>query len=487
MANKVSFIIQLKDQFGRVASKVNRQFEKMKKTADKAKRSISDFAKKAKASLGDLGKKAAATGAVMTAALTVPIGLMARQMIAAASDATETANKFNSVFDDVRGKANQAADDFSKNFGTAGSTARKLIGDTGDLLVGFGFSGDAALDLSRKVNELAADLTSFQNVQGGVPAASEALTKALLGETESAKSLGIVIRQNDKAFRTQVKVLMRTRRITEQQAKAIVILNQAQQQSRKAVGDVQRTWEDYASVVRRNEEATKELSESFGRLMIPLATKLTNALTKLVKWVNNLSPRMKSIVLVLAGLVAIGGPLLLVLGGIATAMSVITLPVLAVSAAVLGLIAAGVLLAANWEGVIGGLKAMWQGFLDFIDSVFGSIGDTFTLLFQGRLIDAMKSWANVSIKIINKLIEPLDFIANLLGFDAGTIKIPEFNVNIDDAVLKRLETPGAPVQAVNGTLDGQITVAAAPGTQVKETSMASAGSGLNVGMNMVAP
>lgn len=487
MANKVSFIIQLKDQFGRVATKVNRQFEKMKRTADKAKRSITDFAKKGQAALGKFGKKAAATGAVMTAALTVPIGLMAKKMIDAASDATETANKFNSVFDDVRGKANQVADDFSKNFGTAGSTARKLIGDTGDLLVGFGFSGDAALDLSRKVNELAADLTSFQNVQGGVPAASEALTKALLGETESAKSLGIVIRQNDKAFKAQVKVLMRTKRISEQQAKAIVILNQAQQQSRKAVGDVARTWEDYASVVRRNDEATKELSESFGRLMIPLATKLTNALTKLVKWVTNLSPGMKKIVLLLAGLVAIGGPLLLVLGGIATAFTVISLPVLAVGAAILALIAAAVMLYANWEGIVGGLKALWQGFLDFIDGIFGSIGDTFTLLFQGRLIDAMKSWANIGIKIINKLIEPLDFIANLLGFDAGTIKIPEFNINIDDAVLKKMETAGAPVQSMNGTLDGRITVAADPGTQVKETSLASSGSGLNVGMNMVTP
>lgn len=487
MANKVSFIIQLKDQFGRVASKVNRQFEKMKRTADKAKRSIRDFAKKAQASLGNLGKKAAATGAIMTAALTVPIGLMAKQMIDAASDAEETASKFATVFENVGGKAEQVARDFAKNFGVASSTAKKLIGDTGDLFVGLGASEGAALDLSKRVQELASDLASFQNIQGGTAQASEALTKGLLGETDNLKSLGIIVSLGDKKFKRLVKTIQRTKGITEKQARAEAILQEAIKQSGKAIGDTQRTWDSYANVVRRNDEATKELNESFGRLMIPIATKLTVTLTKLVKWVDNLSPGMKKIVLVLAGLVAIGGPLLLVLGGIATAFSVISLPVLAVSAAILGLIAAGVLLAANWEGVIGGLKAMWQGFLDFIDDVFGGIGDTFTLLFEGRLIDAMKSWANVGIKIVNKLIEPLDFIANLLGFDAGTIKIPEFNINIDDAVLKRMETPGAPVQAANGTLDGQITVAAAPGAQVKETSMTSTGSGLNVGMNMVAP
>lgn len=471
MANKVSFIIQLKDQFGRVAGKVDRQFSNIKRSADKASQSMVKFAKKAKQSLGEFGKKAAQAGAVMTAALTVPITMMGKRMIDAASDATETANKFNAVFDDVRGKANQVADDFAKNFGTAGSTARKLIGDTGDLLVGFGFTGDAALELSNKVNSLAADLTSFQNVEGGVDAASAALTKALLGETESAKSLGIVIRQNTKEFRTQVKLTALTKGISEQQAKAIVILNQAQQQSKKAIGDVNRTWEDYASVVRRNDEATKELSERFGKLMIPLATKLTNAMTKAVKWVDRLSPGMKKLALVLAGIVAIGGPLLVIFGGIAAAISVISLPVLAVSAAVVGLIAVIALLALNWDTITKTMTDLWVKFSDIVGGTIEQIGINFGILWDG-VKTGLLNFVNFAIKQLNFLLTPLNFVADKLGFGG---------VNIAPIVA-----PSAPVNGANGTLNGQITVTAAPGTKVKDTSLKTTGNGLNLGMNMVA-
>lgn len=448
MANKVSFIIQLKDQFGKTAAKVRRQFEGIKKAADKAKHSVIDFARKGRESLKSLGKQALQTGAVMTAGLTVPIALLSKKMINAASDATETANKFNSVFDEVRGKANTVADDFAKTFGTAGSTSRKLIGDTGDLLVGFGFTGDAALELSRKVNELAADLTSFQNVEGGVDAASAALTKALLGETESAKSLGIVIRQNDKGFRNQIKTVMRTQRVTEQQAKAIVILGQAQQQSRKAIGDVSRTWEDYASVQRRATERTKEMNEKFGRILIPIATRVTNIMIKVADAVGNLSPGMKTLVLILAGLVAIGGPLLIVLGGIALAFSVITLPILAIGAAIIAVGAIIVAAVANWETITYFFGTVWEkakaGLIDFV---------------------------NFGIQMINSLLAPLNFVAEALGL--GSVKISS------------IEAPSAPSQNASATLDGQITVAAEKGTQVRSSSIQARGRKMNVGLNMV--
>jgi len=481
VANKVSFIIQLKDKFGRTAAKVNRQFAGMKQKADAVNKSIVAMALKGQKALGAFGKSAVKTGAIMTAALTAPIVLMGKKMIDAASDATETANKFNSVFDEVEGKANKVADSFAKSFGTAGSTARKLIGDTGDLLVGFGFTGDAALDISRKVNELAADLTSFQNVEGGVDAASAALTKALLGEAESAKSLGIVIRQNTKEFRTQVKTIARVRGITEQQAKAIVILGQATQQSRKAIGDVNRTWEDYASVVRRNTERNKEMSESFGRLLLPIATKVLNKITQLVKWVSNLSPGMKKFVLIMAGLVAIGGPLLVVLGGIALAFSAITLPVLAIGAAIIAVGAIIIAAVANWETITDFFGTVWEkakaGLMDF---------------------------ANFGIEVINSLLAPLNFVAEKLGL--GSVKIssiqapapaaPSVNSiqafkNADDAAVnsikafgQSIQAPSAPSQSGSGTIDGQITVAATPGTEVRQSSIQARGKGMNVGMNM---
>ena len=258
MGNKVGFIIQLQDRFSGVAGKVKRALGSLDSKSKKLNASFSKLRKKSVELLKSLAKMGAAAAITATA----PIVLLGRSMLNAASDAVETASKFDQVFDDVKDKANQVAKEFAKSFGVASSTSKKLIGDTGDLLVGFGFTGNAALNLSREVNELAADLASFQNLEGGTTRASQALTKALLGETESAKSLGIVIRQNDPAFKAQIKALQQSLGLTEMQAKAITILSVATKQSRKAIGDVSRTWNDYANVVRRSEEKTKQLKPS---------------------------------------------------------------------------------------------------------------------------------------------------------------------------------------------------------------------------------
>jgi len=102
----------------------------------------------------------------------------------AARDGEETRQKFDVVFEGMKTGANSVADAFSKSFKLAGATTRELLGNTGDLLVGFGFTEKAALDMAVQVNSLAQDLASFTNFSGGAKGASDALTKAILGETE---------------------------------------------------------------------------------------------------------------------------------------------------------------------------------------------------------------------------------------------------------------------------------------------------------------
>jgi len=199
----------------------------------------------------------------------------------AARNAEETRSKFDTVFESLKEQANNLADNFAENFGVAGTTARELLGNTGDLLVGFGFTEKKALDLSLRVNELAQDLASFTNYSGGAKGASEALTKAILGETESAKSLGIVIRQNTPEFKREIQRLITTRGLTEQQAKAVLILNEAYKQSGKAVGDYARTKDSLANTERRMNEQYKELLEIIGNELNPTFKVLINYISTL--------------------------------------------------------------------------------------------------------------------------------------------------------------------------------------------------------------
>jgi len=444
MGNKVAYIIQLQDKFSGAAEKIKRSIGGIEEKSQQLGNQLGDLKRK----IGDTGKSMVKMGVIATAAATTPIVMLGRSMVEAASDAVETASKFDQVFDDVRGKANQVAKDFSQNFGVAGSTAKNLIGDTGDLLVGFGFTGDAALALSKEVNELASDLASFQNLEGGTERASQALTKALLGETESAKSLGIVIRQNDPVFKEQIAVLMRTQNLTEMQAKAVAILGVATQQSSKAVGDVSRTWNDYANVSRRSQERTKELKESFGVLLLPVMTKVTAAVTGVIDKVNGMSPQMKQLILAVGGLVAVGGPLLILLGGIALAVGAISAPVLLVVGAISALGAALIFLRSNW------------------DDISASISNT---------IDKLKSGFDT---LTNKILSPLA---------AAQEKLSKLSGLIFGGGSTTIRTESAPVAPIRSQTDVNVNLRAPEGIiESVKSRTTGKNAGLNMGLNMVA-
>jgi len=209
--------------------------------------------------------KALGAGAVIAgAALTRAFIDFSRESAQAASDAEEIEGKFNVVFGNISDDANAAASTIADEFDLAASTVNKLLGDTGDILTGLGFDQKTALDLSEQVGTLALDLASFTNFAGGAEGASAALTKALLGEAESVKALGIVIRQDTVEYKELVSSIMEVNGVGLVQAKALAALQIATEQSKNAIGDYQRTIESTANVTRRLEETQKSLKEAFG-------------------------------------------------------------------------------------------------------------------------------------------------------------------------------------------------------------------------------
>jgi hypothetical protein len=299
-------------------------------------KSLSDSEQKLK-SFGDniigIGKKMTIVGS--------SISLISAGLIKVASDAEETASKFSVVFQEVGDEAEKVAKDLRDNFGLSSNAAKQLLSDTGDLLTGFGFTGAAALDLSKQVNELAVDLASFTNYSGGAEGASSALTKALLGERESVKSLGISILETD----VQAKVLEMTQKgitfETERQARAYATLFIAQEQSKNAIGDFARTSDSFSNQMRILKARISDTAVELGNALLPAATelinKITNVITKIAEWIKENQKLVSIIVQVGAGigaLAAVGGPILIVIGtlskmvivikGVTTAMTTMT-------------------------------------------------------------------------------------------------------------------------------------------------------------------
>lgn len=216
-----------------------------------------------------------------------------KALISIASDAQETFSKFDTVFKDVAKSSAKVAKDFARDFGLSDLAAKKLLGTTGDILSGFEFTGKAALSLSKNVNELAVDLGSFQNIS--TERASSALTKALTGETESLKLLGIVIRQDTKEFKDNVAAIQESQGVSLQQAKSLEILRQATIQSKNAVGDFARTQKQFANQTKVLQKNIENLAVFLGLKLLPAATRVINAINNAVEPIKNFIKKVKEL------------------------------------------------------------------------------------------------------------------------------------------------------------------------------------------------
>lgn len=307
------------------------------KSIDTSEKKLSSFNGKLK-TVGDSMKK---FGDQATRKLTLPIIAAGTAMAKMAIDAEETASKFATVFKSVSAQADATAKNLAKNYGLSGTAAKKLLGDTGDLLTGFGFSAEGALDLSKQVNELAVDLASFTNYAGGAAGASAALTKGLLGETEGLKALGIAISQAEIERLAEEKGIVGE---LDRQTKAALTLELALKQSKNAIGDFARTQDSAANQARVLQADLQDMAEEFGKELIPIVKDAIKFARDLIADFAGLDDNSKRLILQIAGVTAAIGPLSKGVGVLTGAFSVMAAhPVAAtIIALAAGFIALGV-------------------------------------------------------------------------------------------------------------------------------------------------
>ena len=257
------------------------------KEADKASKSVGK-------SFDVMKVKSIAMGVASAAAVIKTIDFL-KDSTLAAINAQETFSKFDVVFSEMGSAAENAAKSFQDSFDLASVTAKKMLADTGNLLSGFGATQSQALDLSVQVNTLASDLASFTNYSGGAEGASQALTRALLGERESLKQLGIVIREEDINIKLAQKGQEKLTGNALNLAKAQATLEIALEQGKNAIGDYERTHDSASNTLKRAKEATTELQVAIGTALSPSVSLLgglwatvATELAKVIKANNDL-------------------------------------------------------------------------------------------------------------------------------------------------------------------------------------------------------
>ena len=180
------------------------------------------------------------------------------------SDLEEETQKFGVVFSGMGKQAEKVVKELQESYGQSELSARRSLALTGDLLTGFGFDRKTALDMSEQVAKLGADIASFSNYAGGAEGAVIALTKGLLGETESMKMLGIAIRQDSDEFKNMVANIRTSTGASEAQAKAQAVLKLAYAQSGNAIGDFKRNMDSIANQSRVFGNSMLDLKSAVG-------------------------------------------------------------------------------------------------------------------------------------------------------------------------------------------------------------------------------
>ena len=252
----------------------NRKMEEAKRTTSEFSNTLKIVPREsqnAAQSLTKLGNTAVtALKGFATAYVVTRINELRKELVQAGSDAEETANKFNVVFATVSERANQAADNLRLNYGLSREGAQAALSSVGDLLSGLGVASDKALELAQQTVQLGTDLASFTNYAGGAEGATQALTSALLGETEAAKSLGVVLTDDQmEKYASSVGKSWKNLNLAE---KAQLRLNAAIAQSPNAVGDFARSMNSYANQVRIAEAISRDFTTTVGEGLLQAHT-----------------------------------------------------------------------------------------------------------------------------------------------------------------------------------------------------------------------
>lgn len=208
-----------------------------------------------------------------------------------ASEVEEMENKFDVVFDSLGKQVDQWAQDYADAIGRNKNTIKGYLADQQNLLVGFGMTREAGAELSKQMTTLALDLASFANMDEDT--AVNAMTKAVMGQSEAAKTLGAVLNDDTRAQAMLAMGLSGTYESLDQLTKMQVNYQAILSQSPDAIGDCERSLGSYESTTRQFQAKLLEVKQLIGQFFMPTFQKVlsygTRGLTVLRNIIQKIS------------------------------------------------------------------------------------------------------------------------------------------------------------------------------------------------------
>ena len=392
----------------------------------KADTKIRGFANGAKKILG-AALKAGMIGAGI--AIAAGIGILTKSVFEAA-DAGEAMAKFSATFGTAGDGLVKTLDELATATGRSKFELRESAADFGAVTKALGFTEEGAADMSAAALEMAVDLGAFHNLP--TEDVAKRIRKALTGETESMKELGVVVNANRIKQELLNMGYEDNLATVDEAVKAQAIFNIIQRQTTDAVGIAAEEAGSFTGQVVSLKAAWSDFMIDVGTKLLPILTPMLtafqemarDALPKVVDWVSNkLVPAIVSVAtfisgtlvpalqafggwvsensdIIIAALIGFGTAVLLSLVPAfiawATAAGAAAIATIAAAAPFLLLAAAIAALVLVWTKDLGGVRtfmtALWNDTLkpfgeNVVEKVFKPIGEAI-----GKVIEWVKEF-----------------------------------------------------------------------------------------------
>jgi hypothetical protein len=333
----------------------------------------------------NVGGAMAKFGGAMTLGVTAPLVAFGASSIKSAMEAENALADLNAVLESTGGVAGVTLDELTKN-----ATALQSVTKFSDEAV---MSAQGMLltftNIGHDIFPAATEATLDMAQKFGMDASQAAITlgKALndpISGVTALRRIGVMLTDEQEA---QIKSFMEVGDIAS--AQAIIMKELAVE-----VGGVaEAAGATNAGKLEQFKNKLDDMKETVGTALMPILTRLIEAVTPLIERFANATPQMQTFILVIAGIAAAIGPVITIVGGLVTGIgaiapvigavvtgfgavaAVLSGPVLLVIGAVVAAIA---LLYLAWKNNFMGIQDTFNLWVNVIKTVFAAFKAAFS-------------------------------------------------------------------------------------------------------------
>jgi hypothetical protein len=271
--------------------------------------------------LTKIGDQMTKVGGVITAGVTLPIIAAGAASVKFASDLNDSTDMIKMAFGESQAVVEKWAQSAAINLGLSKSAAEQAAGSFGLFLTNMGVAQNKAADMSTKLVSLAVDLGELKNVDPSTM--FDALQSALAGRGGELKRFGIIIDDARIKAKAYEMGIYSGAGAMDDATRATAAYQIILDQTTKYQGFFASQTNDAGASMAKLKALATDVGASFGQLVIPVLVKFMEALIPILQFLNNLPAPVKTFIIVMLGLAAAVGPVLVIAGQLIGAFTAI--------------------------------------------------------------------------------------------------------------------------------------------------------------------